>query len=127
MKLDLLKVKEILQYIDTNGGIVSNTALINHMPAELSIDKVAYSYLKILKEIRAIDSSDETVGYNWKFGDSFEIEEASIELTFLGRQVLESLSNRTLLIELTNGAREVGFDRLRNIPALAIQAIFEKV
>lgn len=127
MKLDLLKVKEILQHIDTNGGIINNKDIMHAVAGELSMEKVLYSYLKVLKEIRVIDSSDNNVGFDWKYTGDLELEDASVELTFLGRQLLESLSNRELLVKLTNGSREVGFERLRNIPALAIQAIFEKI
>lgn len=127
MKLDLLKVKEILQHIEIQGGIVNNKDILSDVAGDLAVEKVLYSYLKLLKEIRVIDSSDNTVGFNWKYTGDVEIEDASIELTFLGRQLLESLSNRDLLVKLTNGAREVEFSSLRMIPALAIQAIFEKV
>tara|TARA_Y100001960_G_C14745791_1_gene865547 strand:- start:891 stop:1274 length:384 start_codon:yes stop_codon:yes gene_type:complete len=127
MGLDLLKVKEILTFIDRSGGVINNKELFGKFGGDTEAIRYFYTYLKMLKETKMIDSSSHTLGFEWASQAVFKMEDASLEITFVGRQVLEALSNPSLLASLTSAAKESGFTSLRSIPALAIQSIFEKM
>lgn len=127
MTLDLACVKKILTYIDNNDGVVENIGLIDFLMEILGSEKKSYYYLKIMKEIRLIDSSDKALGFCWENEMNCQIKKARIEMTFLGQKTLECLRNQDLMSRINKGASEVSFTRLQNIPALTIQAIFQKI
>jgi hypothetical protein len=127
MTLDLVCIKKILTYIDNNDGIVENTGLIDFLMEILGSEKKSYYYLKIMKEIRLIDSSDKGLGFCWENEMNCKITKARIEMTFLGQKTLECLRNQDLMARINKGANDVNFTRLQNIPALTIQAIFQKI
>lgn len=127
MTLDLVCIRKILTYIDNNDGMLENTDLIDFLKDILGAEKKSYYYLKIMKEIRLIDSSDKDLGFCWDSEVKCKITKARVEMTFLGQKTLECLRNQDLMARINKGAKDVGFTRMQNIPALTIQAIFQKI
>ena len=126
MKLNLIKVKDILLILERSYGHETNTTVANRLVSSLKPSEV-YCYLKLLKEIRAIECLDPSLGFKVSQYDVAIESEQVIEITFLGRQILECLANPNLVNKLTGGAREVGYNRLSTIPTLAIQAMFNEM
>jgi hypothetical protein len=127
MTLDLICVKKILTYINNHEGIINNNELMSFLVDVFESEKKAYGYLKIMKETRLIDCSDHNLGIEWVNDRKCDISDLNIEITFAGQKTLEALKNQDLMARINKGSSEVGFRRLQNIPALTLQAIFEKM
>ena len=122
MKLDYELIKEILQKIEDNDGVKDNSITISERRVNIEkfqeAVKLAHHYEILIDDglvygkITELNSPDEIIRY---------IDVG--ELTMLGHRVIEGMGSETLWNKIKGGAKIVGIEGLKQIPALAIKIL----